>query len=83
MSHTICVILFRYEEVAKELALVEAEVEKAEERADLAESRANDLEEELKGDSRYFDLESIQFKVLQISLNRSKLQQKSILLKEI
>ena len=35
--------------MAKSLALVEAEVEKAEERADLAESRANDLEEELKG----------------------------------
>ena len=40
--------LFRYEEVARKLVLVETDVEKAEERAELAESKANELEEELK-----------------------------------
>ena len=38
----------RYEEVARKLVLVETDVEKAEERAELAESKANELEEELK-----------------------------------
>ena len=39
---------YRYEEVARKLVLVETDVEKAEERAELAESKANELEEELK-----------------------------------
>ena len=39
---------FRYEEVARKLVLVETDVEKGEERAELAESKANELEEELK-----------------------------------
>ena len=41
-------IYSRYEEVARKLVLVETDVEKAEERAELAESKANELEEELK-----------------------------------
>ena len=45
---------FRYEEVARKLVLVETDVEKAEERAELAESKANELEEELK--ASYFEL---------------------------
>ena len=40
--------MLRYEEVARKLVLVETDVEKAEERAELAESKANELEEELK-----------------------------------
>jgi hypothetical protein len=38
----------RYEEVARKLVLVENDVEKGEERAELAEAKSNELEEELK-----------------------------------
>ena len=46
-------IFSRYEEVARKLVLVETDVEKAEERSELAESKANELEEELKVSRKY------------------------------